>query len=198
MSRPDEQLSTRDLASSSTEPRDETDATDDREDAGTDARYDGTTGEPTPEAAQDQRDPHTAIGGPSAGVAEPAAERSTDEAEPAAERSTDEAEPAAERSTEVTEPARDGDEPALLGEDEGAQLVTRWEAVQVTFVDDPRRAVEEADGLVAHVMQQLADGFARERETLEGQWTRGEDVSTEDLRVALQRYRSFFQRLLSA
>ena len=47
-------------------------------------------------------------------------------------------------------------------------------------------------------MQQLADGFARERENLEGQWSRGEDVSTEDLRVALQRYRSFFQRLLSA
>jgi len=51
---------------------------------------------------------------------------------------------------------------------------------------------------VAEVMQRLADGFAQERERLEGQWSRGEDVSTEDLRVSLQRYRSFFQRLLSA
>ena len=79
-------------------------------------------------------------------------------------------------------PRTDGEAP-LLGEDEGAELGSRWESIQVTFVDDPRRAVEEADGLVAHVMQQLAEGFARERETLEGQWTRGEDVSTEDLRV---------------
>jgi hypothetical protein len=68
----------------------------------------------------------------------------------------------------------------------------------VTFVDDPRDAVENADALVAELMQRLADGFARERERLEGQWSRGEDVSTEDLRVVLQRYRSFFRRLLSA
>jgi hypothetical protein len=173
MSQPDEQLSTRDLASSPAEAQDE-------------ARYDGTTGEATPatedtEHYEGDRQPN--IGGPSEHAPEPAAERSADAAEPA--RDGDDA-------------ARDGDQPALLGEDEGAELVTRWEAVQVTFVDDPRRAVEEADGLVAHVMQQLADGFARERETLEGQWSRGEDVSTEDLRVALQRYRSFFQRLLSA
>jgi hypothetical protein len=182
MSRPDEQPSTRDLASSSAEPRDETRAADDREDVDSSARYDGTTGEPTPATDQDQGDRHGNVGGPSADVAEPAAA----------------ADPVAEPSADAAAPARDGDEPALLGADEGAQLVTRWEAVQVTFVDDPRRAVEEADGLVAHVMQQLADGFARERETLEGQWSRGEDVSTEDLRVALQRYRSFFQRLLSA
>ena len=47
-------------------------------------------------------------------------------------------------------------------------------------------------------MKRLAESFAAERETLEGQWGRGEDVSTEDLRVTLQRYRGFFQRLLSA
>jgi hypothetical protein len=64
-------------------------------------------------------------------------------------------------------------------------------------VDEPRRTVEQADELVAQVMQRLAESFASERERLEGQWGRGEDVSTEDLRVALQRYRSFFQRLLS-
>jgi hypothetical protein len=70
--------------------------------------------------------------------------------------------------------------------------------VQTRFVDEPRGAVEDADGLVANVMKQLAEGFAQERERLEAQWDRGEDISTEDLRIALQRYRSFFQRLLSA
>ena len=65
-------------------------------------------------------------------------------------------------------------------------------------MDEPRRAVEEADELVAQLMQRLAEGFAAERERLEQQWGRGEDISTEDLRVALQRYRAFFQRLLSA
>jgi hypothetical protein len=73
----------------------------------------------------------------------------------------------------------------------------RWEAIQTQFVDEPRGAVEEADGLVANLMQELAASFAREREQLEAQWDRGEDISTEDLRIALQRYRSFFQRLLS-
>jgi hypothetical protein len=63
-------------------------------------------------------------------------------------------------------------------------------------VDEPRRTVEQADELVAEVMKRLAEGFAAERERLEQQWGRGEDVSTEDLRLALQRYRSFFQRLL--
>ncbi len=72
----------------------------------------------------------------------------------------------------------------------------RWEAIQAGFVDEPRRAVAQADELVAEVMQQLADTFARERSQLEGQWDRGDDVSTEELRMALQRYRSFFNRLL--
>jgi hypothetical protein len=88
--------------------------------------------------------------------------------------------------------------------DDAAPLLTdadsfqsRWEEIQVRFVDEPRGAVEDADALVATVMQRLAEGFAQERERLEAQWGRGEDISTEDLRVALQRYRSFFQRLLS-
>src|SRR3954447_1899156 len=76
-------------------------------------------------------------------------------------------------------------------------LQSRWEEIQVRFVDEPRGAGEDADALVATVMQRLAEGFAQERETLEAQWGRGEDISTEDLRVALQRYRSFFRRLLS-
>jgi hypothetical protein len=93
------------------------------------------------------------------------------------------------------EPAADHAEAPLLDDSEGLQ--SRWEEIQVRFVDEPRGAVEDADALVATVMQRLAEGFAQEREHLEAQWGRGEDISTEDLRVALQRYRSFFRRLLA-
>jgi hypothetical protein len=86
---------------------------------------------------------------------------------------------------------------SLLPADMDATFQERWKEIQTRFVDEPRGAVEDADGLVANLMQQLAEGFAAERERLEAQWGRGEDISTEDLRVALQRYRSFFQRLLS-
>ncbi len=91
-----------------------------------------------------------------------------------------------------------GDTDALLPADENTGFQRRWEDLQTGFVDEPRRTVEQADELVAQVMQRLAEGFATERERLEQQWGRGEDVSTEDLRIALQRYRAFFQRLLSA
>lgn len=74
---------------------------------------------------------------------------------------------------------------------------TRWEAIQAGFVDEPRAAVEQADALVSQIMNRLTDVFTRERSTLEGQWSKGDDASTEDLRVALTRYRSFFHRLLS-
>ena len=77
-------------------------------------------------------------------------------------------------------------------------LRSRWSNVQTGFVDEPRKAVEEADKLVAAVMKRLAEGFANERSSLEKQWDRGDNVSTEDLRVAFQRYRSFFDRLLNA
>ena len=90
------------------------------------------------------------------------------------------------------------DDIALLPHDEGAGYQYRWQELQTGFVDEPRRTVEQADELVAQVMQRLAESFASERERLEGQWGRGEDVSTEDLRVALQRYRAYFRRLLSA
>ena len=76
-------------------------------------------------------------------------------------------------------------------------LRTRWKEIQTGFVDEPRKAVQEADGLVASAMKRLADVFAQERSGLEQQWGRGDSVSTEDLRVALQRYRTFFDRLLS-
>ena len=76
-------------------------------------------------------------------------------------------------------------------------LRTRWHAIQTGFVDEPRKAVQEADGLVASAMKRLAEVFAQERSGLEQQWDRGDSVSTEDLRIALQRYRAFFERLLA-
>jgi hypothetical protein len=85
----------------------------------------------------------------------------------------------------------------LLPEQEVQSLRSRWEEIQVAFVDSPHHAVQEADGLVAEAMKRLAEVFAAERAELESQWSRGQDVSTEDLRQALQRYRSFFGRLLS-
>src|SRR5579863_5937459 len=87
---------------------------------------------------------------------------------------------------------------ALFSESDVDDLRSRWSNVQTGFVDEPRRAVEEADKLVAAVMQRLAEGFAKERSNLEKAWDRGDNVSTEDLRVALRRYRSFFDRLLNA
>ena len=90
------------------------------------------------------------------------------------------------------------DAPQLLERDDNAEFQGAWQEIQTGFVDSPRETVERADELVAQVMKRLAEGFAAERERLEGQWGRGEDVSTEDLRLTLQRYRSFFQRLLSA
>ena len=85
----------------------------------------------------------------------------------------------------------------LFSPSEATDFRARWDAVQVGFVDEPRHAVEEADGLVAAAMKRLAEIFAEERARLDGQWDRGDSVSTEDLRLALRRYRSFFGRLLS-
>jgi hypothetical protein len=73
---------------------------------------------------------------------------------------------------------------------------TRWGAIQTGFVDEPRRAVEEADALVAEVVKRLAEGFAGTRQRLETEWERNDQVSTEDLRQSMRRYRSFFDRLL--
>jgi hypothetical protein len=85
----------------------------------------------------------------------------------------------------------------LFSEPEMAGFRSQWSKVQTGFVDDPRHTVEDADKLVAAVMQRLAEGFANERSGLEKQWDRGDNASTEELRVALQRYRSFFDRLLT-
>ncbi len=85
----------------------------------------------------------------------------------------------------------------LFSEEETQRFRSEWDSVQIGFVDEPRQSVEKADGLVAGVIQRLAEVLSEERRKLEAQWDRGEDVSTEDLRVALRRYRSFFDRLLS-
>jgi hypothetical protein len=90
-------------------------------------------------------------------------------------------------------------EPAmrLFPDDFLADMRRRWDALQTGFVDEPRTAVKEADELVAAAVQRLSESFTSERSKLEQQWSKGNDVSTEDLRLAFRRYRSFFQRLLS-
>jgi hypothetical protein len=94
-------------------------------------------------------------------------------------------------------PARDGEYARLFSENDAKDFRARWESLQVSFVDEPRHSLEQADSLVAGAIKRLAEVFADERQKLERQWDRGDNVSTEDLRVALQRYRAFFGRLLS-
>lgn len=84
----------------------------------------------------------------------------------------------------------------LFYEGEATEFQSRWDKIQTGFVDEPRRAVEQADELVVAAMKRLTVIFADERIKLEREWDKGEDVSTEDLRMALRRYRSFFNRLL--
>jgi len=85
----------------------------------------------------------------------------------------------------------------LFSADEAQGFRSRWDAVQTEFVDEPRKSVQEADNLVESVIQRLSKMFTDERSNLETQWESGDNISTEDLRLALQRYRSFFTRLLS-
>lgn len=85
----------------------------------------------------------------------------------------------------------------LFAEDDFAELRGRWAAVQAAFVDDPRECVKKADALVSDLVGQVTNSFAQARSRLEGQWARGEEVSTEELRLALMHYREFFQRLLA-
>jgi hypothetical protein len=101
------------------------------------------------------------------------------------------------RTDRVSEPTPTSDD-AFIDAKQRVTFRTRWEQLQSRFVDEPRDAVKGADDLVSEVLQRITSRFEEERRSLESQWDRGEDVSTEDLRVALQRYRSFFGRLLSA
>jgi hypothetical protein len=97
----------------------------------------------------------------------------------------------------VGDDAADSSGETLFSAENGEKLRAQWDAAQTAFVDDPRAAVERADHLVVETIQILSTSFTQERSRLEEQWARGESVSTEDLRVALQLYRTFFERLLS-
>ncbi|MGW2250222.1 hypothetical protein ACWCXH_08480 [Kitasatospora sp. NPDC001660] len=103
-----------------------------------------------------------------------------------------------ENAEQPSESSRDaGEEPLFAPEDEH-EFRSRWQEIQSQFVDDPQKAVRSADALVADLMQRLAASFSDHKRGLEQQWNRGGEVQTEDLRLALQQYRSFFNRLLSS
>jgi hypothetical protein len=85
----------------------------------------------------------------------------------------------------------------LFPEDTANDFRSRWNRIQTGFVDEPRNAVQQADELVSEAIKRLAESFTQERNRLEQQWDRGDEVNTEDLRLALQTYRSFFHRLLA-
>jgi hypothetical protein len=93
--------------------------------------------------------------------------------------------------------ARDSELSPLFSNDEEGDFRNRWKDIQTGFVDEPRRSVEQADELIAKLLQRLAESFSEQRSHLEQQWEKSESASTEDLRLALRRYRSFFDRLLS-
>lgn len=105
--------------------------------------------------------------------------------------------PATGRADEHPAIEREERRDMLFPAEETTGYRSRWEAIQAGFVDEPRAAVEEADALVAQVVDRLSDVFTRERQALEQQLGQTNDVSTEDLRVAFKRYRAFFDRLLS-
>jgi hypothetical protein len=94
--------------------------------------------------------------------------------------------------------AGSGPRASLLEDGELQNITARWKDIQAEFVDEPEQAVQQADALVAELMQRLAAMFAAERTGLEKRWAGGGQVSTEDLRQGLRRYRSFFERLLAA
>jgi hypothetical protein len=124
---------------------------------------------------------------------------STDTADSAV--TTDQSTAGTDQSTMGADSSAAGSDPSteksLFAEDELSGLRSRWDEVQAGFVDDPRDCVQKADVLVSDVVDQLTTGFSEVRVRLEAQWGRGEEASTEDLRLALKRYREFFDRLLA-
>lgn len=103
---------------------------------------------------------------------------------------------ATEEKQEQTEQEETRQDQALFDEDQLTGYNGRWREIQSGFVDEPREAVEQADELVADLVRQVTASFSEARTALEAQWAEGEEASTEDLRVALMRYRAFFNRLL--
>jgi hypothetical protein len=103
--------------------------------------------------------------------------------------------PPSDEPTDDVSPPTESDTPLL---ERGDEWMGRWNDIQIRFVDEPRESIAHADALVDEVMKELAAAFAQERAHIEGEWSAGSEPSTEELRVALQRYRSFFNRLLAA
>jgi hypothetical protein len=137
-----------------------------------------------------------------AGSAERREEKRLNKAENEAERKSDGVIPLGQSETidpGTSTPSGNGhNEPVILFAPEAVQdYRSRWTSLQTSFVDEPRRAVQQADELVAEVIKNLASTFSDERGKLEGQWDQGDKVSTEDLRLVLRRYRAFFDRFLS-
>jgi len=105
--------------------------------------------------------------------------------------------PMYETLTHETPSTTDDELPAaLFNLEESEQFRTRWSEIQGKFVDEPRSAVQQADALVSEVIEKITQMFSHEHGSLEGQWNQGNDVSTEELRMALKHYRSFFNRLI--
>jgi hypothetical protein len=129
-------------------------------------------------------------------------QRDTSEQQAAEQQESTELQEQAEHETKAREAERKeegagtGDDQDLFRDDELQGFRSRWDQVQGTFVDEPRESVQKADELVSDLVDRLTSGFAETRSGLEEQWNKGEDASTEDLRVALTRYRTFFNRLL--
>ena len=113
------------------------------------------------------------------------------------ERTTAQPESTAVATSSTDEASATSGDRDLFADNELAGLRVRWDYVQAGFVDDPRECVQKADGLVSDVVAQLTESFSQARSRLEDQWARGEEASTEDLRIALKRYREFFERLLA-
>jgi len=88
-------------------------------------------------------------------------------------------------------------EASLIPKRQMEDLRSRWTSIQANFVDDPRKAVEEANALVSSALKQIEESFRDQHGQIQKQWTKGADASTEDLRIALQQYRMCFDRLLS-
>ena len=159
------------------------------------------TQEAPPEATQDDDDVVEAAEARRAeadvaGTGRGEASEASTTAEPAAATAAAEPPGGAAPSSAPAKPMNGG-QAALFDEAAAADLQQRWQAIQVQFVDEPRGAVEQADRLVDDVLRQLTESFKRERGELEQAWSGGDEASTEDLRQAIRRYRSFFNRLLA-
>jgi hypothetical protein len=125
-----------------------------------------------------------------------AADREHSEAERPSGQTTNGEQSEAGRAARQTAVAGQPGSESLIAESEVSDYRGRWDTIQGNFVDDPKKSVTEADNLVGQVIESVTSRFAEQRQKLESQWSQGSDASTEDLRLALQQYRAFFERLL--